>query len=230
MQQQQQRPRCPAVELAEDSTDAKLYDELGNFFAIIKATEALEGAYSRALVPSKEYTSECDQLILQFKTTESALISSGAIKSSEEFVREYNLCCPRAMERLIRIGTPATTLYSSRDQRGEIVIIAETVQEFITCMDTLQLDQRAVDDLQPALSKLTASLSRVPGLPADFEGRVKLKLWLEKLHSMRADNEISESESRQLKLDLDNAYSSFHAFIKTHPGSGDDTNGRNPVR
>ena len=216
------RPRVGAVELADNSTEEKKFDELANLYAIIKATEALEGAYSRDLIPSKEYTAECEALIRQFKTTEAALLASGEITSSEAFVREYNVGCPRAVERLMRIGTPATTLYSSRDQRGEIVIVAETVQEFITCMDAVQLEQRAVDELQPALSKVTASLARVPGLPADFEGRVKLKLWLEKLHGMRAEYEISEIEARQLKLDLENAYSAFHAFIKTSSG-GDGT-------
>ena len=214
------RGRVGAVELADNSTEEKQNDELANLYAIIKATEALEGAYSRDLIPSKEYTAECEALILQFKTTEAALVAGGVLASCEAFVREYKVGCPRAVERLMRIGTPATTLYSSRDQRGEIVIVAETVQEFITCMDAVQLEQRAVDELQPALSKVTASLARVPGLPADFEGRVKLKLWLEKLHGMRAEYEISEIEARQLKLDLENAYSAFHAFIKTSSGGG----------
>ena len=93
-----------------------------------------------------------------------------------------------------------------------------TVQEFITCMDIIQLEQRAVDEIQPALSKVLLSLSRVPGLPTEFEGRIKLTKWLEKLHALRAHNEIDESDARQLKLDLENSYAAFHAFIKSLAG------------
>ena len=63
------------------------------------------------------------------------------------------------------------------------------------------------------ISKLTACLGRIQGLPADFDGFVKLLSWLEKLNKMRADSEISEGESRQLCLDLDNAYAAFHSHI-----------------
>lgn len=67
------------------------------------------------------------------------------------------------------------------------------------------------------ISKLTVCLGRVEGIPADFEGLVKLRYWLEKLNKMRADSEVSEGESRQLSLDLDNAYAAFHVHIKrTH--------------
>lgn len=70
-----------------------------------------------------------------------------------------------------------------------------------------------MDEIQPMISKLTACLGRVQGLPANFEGLLKLRYWLEKLNKMRADNEISEGEARQLSLDLDNAYSAFHSHI-----------------
>lgn len=73
--------------------------------------------------------------------------------------------------------------------------------------------QRAIDEIQPMISKLTTCLGRVQGLLADFEGLVKLRYWLEKLNKMRADSEISEGEARQLSLDLDNAYAAFHTHI-----------------
>lgn len=45
-------------------------------------------------------------------------------------------------------GVPATVLHASSDNRAESVIVAETVQAFITAMDALRLQQRAVDEVQ----------------------------------------------------------------------------------
>ena len=43
---------------------------------------------------------------------------------------------------------PATVLHASSDNRAESVVVAETVQAFITAMDALRLQQRAVDEVQ----------------------------------------------------------------------------------
>ena len=120
-----QRPRCPAVELADDNNEKKQYEELANLYAIIKATEALEGAFSRDLISAPEYTAQCDILISNFKSTEKAMIDSKAITSTEAFVQEYNMKCPRAVERLMRTGTPATTFFSNHNG-DTVVIVAET--------------------------------------------------------------------------------------------------------
>jgi ESCRT-I complex subunit VPS28 len=82
-------------------------------------------------------------------------------------------------------------------------------------MDALKLDQRAVDAVQPLISDLMASLTKVQGLSPDFEGLVKLRLWLQKLNQMRAIEEISEEEARQLIFDLEGSYSAFHRFLST---------------
>ena len=116
-----------------------------------------------------------------------------------------------------RTGVPATVLHSAgTDSRAEAVIVAETVQAFITAMDALRLGQKAVDEVQPLVSDLTSSLVRVPNLPPDFEGAVKMRLWLQKLNEMRAAEEIEEEETRQLLHDLDSSYSAFHKHLASH--------------
>ena len=47
--------------------------------------------------------------------------------------------------------TPFTLL---QDDRGEAIKVAETVQYFITAMDGVRLEQRAVDELTPMLSDI----------------------------------------------------------------------------
>ena len=114
-------------------------EDLSDLFAIIKTMECLEAAYSRDSVSSSEYSDSCYKLISQFKTSESALVASGAILSADAFISEYDIDCPRAYERLMRVGVPATVVHATHDKRGEIVIVAETVQEFITAMDGIKL-------------------------------------------------------------------------------------------
>jgi ESCRT-I complex subunit VPS28 len=57
------------------------------------------------------------------------------------------------------------------------VLVAETVQNFITAMDAIKLEQRAVDELHPLISDLLNALNRVPGLPPDHISTTKLREW-----------------------------------------------------
>lgn len=120
------------------------------------------------------------------------------------------------MLTLCLLGVPATVLHGGgKDDRGNTVIVAETVQAFITAMDALRLGQRAVDEIQPLVKDVASSLVRVPNMPADFEGMQKMRLWLQKLHEMRAHDEIEDQESRQLLFDMESSYNAFHAFLKS---------------
>lgn len=106
-------------------------------------------------------------------------------------------------------------MHASADSRAESVIVAETVQAFITTMDALRLNQRAVDEVHPLVSDLMSALNKVHGLPADFEGVVKIRVWLKKLNEMRASDEIDEDDVRQLLFDLDSSYSAFHKHLNS---------------
>ena len=81
----------------------------------------------------------------------------------EGFMAHYRLDCPRAVERLVRVGVPATVVHNTTNDRADSVNVAQTVQHFITVMDSLRLDVRAVDEIQPLLSDLMSSLTQVTG-------------------------------------------------------------------
>ena len=128
------RPKLGEVKLFENPREGGRFGDLADLFAIFKTTEALESAYARDSVSSTEYTESCLKLIQQFKTSESALIKSGVITSADAFILEYKIAdCPRAYERLIKIGTVHA------NNRGEILIVFQTGQEFITTMDLIKL-------------------------------------------------------------------------------------------
>ena len=70
-------------------------------------------------------------------------------------------------------GVPATVIHATHDDRHDTVIVAQTTQSYITCMDALRLDQKAVDQIQPLIKELTSNLNRISGIPPDFNGLVR---------------------------------------------------------
>ena len=203
--------RTPMDEVREFSSgkERDTIEELGTLFTIIRVTEALEAAYSRDAVTEKKYSEECLKLIAQFKSTESALMERKTIKNATEFMETYQISYPRATERLIKYGVPSTVIHSTHDDQGTAYLSAQATQAFITLMDAIRLDQRAVDDVKPLIIALCSALGKVPSLSAEFGGTVKMTQWLLKMNKMRAVDEISDDESRQLLMELDSSYAAF---------------------
>ena len=126
----------------------------------------------------------------------------------------YQMDCPRATNRLLKMGVPEPIKSSNESEGGVAVTVAETVQHFITTMDAVKLEQRAVDELQPLLSDLMECLTRLPETPNDFDPNRKVQTWLQKLNAMRAVDQIDEDDARQLYHDLDSAYAEFTRYLK----------------
>ncbi|CAA7046943.1 unnamed protein product [Microthlaspi erraticum] len=202
------------VKLWNDKREREMYENFSELFAIIKATEKLEKAYIRDLITPSEYESECQKLIVHFKTLSATLKET--VPNIERFTDTYKMDCPAALYRLVTSGVPATvehraTVAASTSSSASIV--AECVQNFITSMDSLKLNMVAVDQVYPLLSDLSASLSKLSILPADFEGKTKMKEWLLRLSKMGAADELTEQQSRQLHFDLESSYNSFMAAL-----------------
>jgi ESCRT-I complex subunit VPS28 len=210
----ERRPKLGEIKAYETSRERSLYEELGDLYGILKVTEALEKAYGRDAVGAAEYSEACSRLISQFKTSEAGLISGGKITDIDQYLKDYCVECPRAYHRLVATGVPATVMHASHDDRQEGVLVAETVQYFITAMDALKLEQRAVDEIQPLISDLMNALTKIKGLPADFEGFNKLRNWLQELNKKRAVESIEEDDARQLIFDLDTSYGLFLGHLK----------------
>ena len=212
------RDATEEVKLYKSTRERRKYDDMADLYALIKTTEKLEKAFGRDAISSEAYESACLRLISQFKASEGALQRDGTVASADEFMTEFKMDCPRARERLLRLGVPATILSQSAGSQGDALAdsalrVAECVQHFITAMDALKLDQRAVDEVQPLVSDLVSSLTRVPNAPCR-QGLETLARWLQDLNAMRAAQEISEDQARQLSFDLDNAYSEFHRALR----------------
>ena len=129
-------------------------------------------------------------------------------------MKVYQMDCPRAAHRLLIDGRPEMLKQERPDSHNVAVTVAETVQHFITAMDAVKLDQRAVDELQPLLSDLMNALVQLPDTPNDFGPNHRVQKWLQKLNAMRAVDTIDEDDGRQLYHDLDSAYSEFTRYLR----------------
>ncbi|CAI5956956.1 unnamed protein product [Closterium sp. NIES-64] len=197
------------IPLWQGDAEREQYESFADLYAIIKTTEKLEKAYVRDLISPADYEPACAKLIGQFRTLRTAL--QGAVPDIERFMTTYKMDCPAAKNRLLVAGVPATVEHKSAtvESGSATVAVAETVQHFITAMDTVKLNMLAVDQVHPLLSLLLNSLCSVPSLPAEFEGRTKVRDWLVRLNSMAASDELSEEQARQLSFDLESSYSVF---------------------
>lgn len=127
---------------------------------------------------------------------------------------------PRATERL-RVGMPSTTVTASSAAPAAApaaaanntsgVLILEATQEFITFLDAVKLGLLSKDQLHPLLSDVIQSVNRVTD--KDFDNRGKIVQWLITLNQMKASDELSEQQARELDLDIQQAYQGFRRTL-----------------
>ena len=123
-------------------------------YSQIVTLQHLEKAFLRDDITSDVYETECSKLLGKFKTTETSLIADGTIKDTDSFMRQFHMDCPAALQR-IKDGVPSTVIHNySRGNSQDTVVVSDVTSLFITLLDALKLDQRAVDEIQP----LTADL------------------------------------------------------------------------
>lgn len=195
------------IRLHENAREREEYDNRANVFSLIQAIQALEKAYIKDAVSPKDYTTQCNLLLVQFKAAFKLI--NEKFPTVESFTKRYLLHCPVAVER-IKEGRPI----SFKDDSGNMSkSIAEIVSLFITIMDRCRLDIRAMDELYPDVKELYEIMSRMSSLPSSFEGSVKVKKWLEELSNMQASDELSEDQARQMLFDLESAYNDFNRFL-----------------
>nr|KAF6270910.1 VPS28 subunit of ESCRT-I [Myotis myotis] len=78
-----------------------------------------------------------------------------------------------------------------KDDKGNLNrCIADVVSLFITVMDKLRLEIRAMDEIQPDLREL-----------------------METMHRMSASDELDDNQVRQMLFDLESAYNAFNRFL-----------------
>jgi len=196
------------VNLHRTTRERKNYDNMADLYAVINTLQCLEKAYIKDLVTPKEYTAACSKLLVQYKAAFKE-VEGDEYPNVEVFVKKCKLDCPAALER-IKEDRPITI----KDDKGNTSkCIADIVSLFITIMDKLRLEIRAMDEIHPDLRELVETMNRLSILPADFEGKAKVNQWLKTLGGMKASDELEDDQVRQMLFDLESAYNSFNRTL-----------------
>ncbi|CAN6674799.1 vacuolar protein sorting-associated protein 28 [Trichomonascus vanleenenianus] len=209
--------------------ERELHEALAEVYSIIVTLDMLEKAYLRDAVPAHEYTPACLRLIAQYNMNlknEAVAESFGDIDS---FKAKYGMHHPNATARL-KVGVPATVEHAIESSHARAMAspaaaeqssgsggisakaVAEATGNFITTMDGLKLNFKAKDQLHPLLGDLVMSLNKVTS--EDFEGRGKLVQWLITLNGMKANEELSDGQTRDFLFDLNQAYNAFVKILE----------------
>ncbi|KAI9876612.1 MAG: Vacuolar protein-sorting-associated protein 28 [Pleopsidium flavum] len=205
------------VKLSTTTAERDLYDSLAEIYSIIVTLDGLEKAYIKDSITESEYTETCSRLLKQYKSNLSDESVSREFVDLETFKREWDMECPRATERL-RVGLPATVEQPSKTQAtngsgggvaGSLILAA--TENFITFLDALKLNMLSKDSLHPLLSEVIQSVNKVTD--HDFDNRGKIIQWLITLNQMRATEDLTEDQARELAFDMEQAYHGFKATL-----------------
>mmetsp|Transcript_105983 Transcript_105983/g.129271 ORF Transcript_105983/g.129271 Transcript_105983/m.129271 type:complete len:214 (+) Transcript_105983:87-728(+) len=200
------------------SKDRLKYDKLGDLYSIIITVEHLETIWARDGCDDDSYTNACQKLITQYKTLQPTI--EKYYPKIDTFFIEYCPECFAARNRLLNVGVPATIFHgtsnnnNNNNNKSNQLIIAQTVQHFITTVDGLQLSLKAVDEIHPHLKDLMESINKVISLPPDHPSKKKVQEWLIILNKMKASDELDDDQIRQMTFDLENAYAEFVKFLQ----------------
>ncbi|KAI0126339.1 ESCRT-1 complex, Vps28 subunit [Xylariales sp. AK1849] len=207
------------VKLAESRAERDLHDSLAEIFSIIVTLDELEKAFLKDAVPEADYTEICERSLKQYKSILADETVAKAFVGLEDFKAEWDLEVPRATER-IKVGMPSTTVNastgsapapstSSSNLSGALIL--EATQDFITFLDAVRLEMLAKDQLHPLLTDVIQSVNKVTD--REFENRGKIIQWLITLNQMRATEELSQQQARELELDINSAYLGFKNIL-----------------
>ncbi|KAI8684922.1 Vacuolar protein sorting-associated protein 28 [Fusarium sp. LHS14.1] len=207
------------VKLTNTRAERDLQESLAELFSIIVTLDELEKAFLKDAIPEAEYTEICERSLRQYKALLADETIANEFQGLEEFKAKWDLEAPRATER-IRVGMPSTTIDASSSAPAPApaaanntsgVLILEATQEFITFLDAVKLGLLSKDQLHPLLSDVIQSVNRVTD--KDFENRGKIVQWLITLNQMKATDELSEHQARELELDIQQAYQGFRRTL-----------------
>ncbi|KAK3723265.1 Vacuolar protein-sorting-associated protein 28 [Vermiconidia calcicola] len=177
---------------------------------------------------------------LQGEEAEKRDESRGVKDTNANTIWPQQLEVPRATERL-RIGLPATTIehthshlppgtpgFPSGPSRasfqypttstpapgvgGGAHAIVSASENFITLFDAIRMNMLSKDTLHPILVEIIQSVNKVTD--RDFENKGKIVQWLITLNQMRAAEELSPEQARELNFDLNAAYDGFKGVLE----------------
>lgn len=202
------------MEIEFTQEEKEFFENEAIIYSIIRTIEVLEKAHLSDKISEEDYNSICRKLLNQYKVLVEGLETS--YPGLEGFMHKYNLIssCKLSCKRL-QLGITALDAHGNDSDRPKAGNIIDVTQSFITAGNALQLDIRNVDKLIPILQDVIACLGRVIGIPASYQGGLKIQEWLVRLSKMNVFDELTPDQARQLEFDIDQAYRSFKDCMLT---------------
>lgn len=194
------------------------YDNRQTIYGLIRQLEFLEKANSQGVFQTAEdeakYAEECDKVLWRYKQNLKWLDASSF--DLESFMKQYEVSpstIPVVMHR-ISVGVNGVVEHrgSSEQQGGQDTqFVVDATTAFITVSDLVAMEMCSVDQLHPHITKLLESLNKISKLPSDYSAKVKMQEWLDTLAKMRADENLDDSQARQLTFDIQTELTNFRA-------------------
>lgn len=195
------------IKLYNNATERKQWDQLANLFSLIKTIDSVEQAWQNDFIDQLSYENTIRKLLSQLKTQQTALASS--IPDLNRFIQDFSISANYAAPR-IAAGVPATEEHRITPEASVSYLYAQIVQHFITAMDAIKLGMVTIDQILPLMNDLKNDFDKLAALKFNLsKSLLKLISWKNTMSERDAAEEITESEARQLSLDLDTAYSEF---------------------
>ncbi|CAL9732692.1 vacuolar protein sorting-associated protein 28 [Monosporozyma unispora] len=219
----------PLFDASTTSQQRETIDGLSEIYSIIIALDHVEKAYLKDSVDATQYTNSVNKLLAQYKTYLNDEKVRERFKDLTTFVKKHNIVASSAVIRIER-GIPITVEHvidddsdaysgNSGDKSGSRKNknvngknVAEATGNFITLIDALKLNYKAKDQLHPLMAELLLSINKVSR--QDFEYRQKLVDWIVKINKMKVDEQLTDTEIRELIFDLDMAYKNFYTLLE----------------
>lgn len=205
-------------------------DALSEIYSIIIALDHVEKAYLKDSIDATQYTNSVNKLMAQYKTYLNDEKVREQFQDLATFVKKHNIVASSAVIRIER-GIPITVEHAIGDDSDESSgetddkigskkkkknvngrNVAEATGNFITLIDALKLNYKAKDQLHPLMAELLLSINKVSR--QDFEYRQKLIDWIVKINKMKVDEQLTDTEIRELIFDLDMAYKNFYTLLE----------------
>lgn len=91
-------------------------------------------------------------------------------------------------------------------------LLLASSENFITLLDAIKIGMLSKDALHPLLVETIQAVNKVTD--REFEGKEKIVQWLITLNQMRAAQELSQDQSRELEFDMQRAYHGFKSTLE----------------
>lgn len=204
-------PNPNEVKLYSSVKERRSFDDLANFYSIIKALDVLECAFIKDAVTNEQYSQECTKLLKQHQTLERTLQGEGIVKDTHAFMMTFKqLHCPHALNR-INDGKPAT--HEMQSGKGDQSLAAfEAASQVITAKDEVGMDVTTrVGDIHHLIIDIVDTLSQIS---YNGDGKGKMMEWSARLNSRKAADILSDDDKEQMDFDLQLTYDELHKWLK----------------